>query len=91
MGIISKLKNLFTSDAPMTSGAVKAAEGRSDLAEAAESLNELRGEKVSASDAGQPGADKMQNIADAGRDAGMFNLRGGTDIVGESDSYRSSK
>ena len=34
----------------------------------------------------------MQNIANAGRDAGMFNMLDGTDIVGKSaDGYRNSK
>ena len=91
MGIIGKLKSLFSANAPMTSGATKAAVGQSDLTDIVDSLDELRGENVTAADSGQPSADKMQNIAEAGRDAGMFNIRGGTDIVGQSDSYRSSK
>jgi hypothetical protein len=91
MGIIDKLKNLRPAKDPMTSGAAKAAAGRSDLADAAGKLDKLRGGNVKASDPGAPRTDKMQNIANAGRDAGMFNLGDGTDIVGNSDSYRSSK
>ena len=90
MGIIDTLKNLFAKE-PTTSGAVKAAAGESDLTAIVDDLDELRGENVSAGDPGAPGNDKMQNIAKAGRDAGMFNLGDGTDIVGNSDSYRSSK
>jgi|GEM_PF-6344225 len=90
MGIVTKIKSLFSADTPLTSGARKAAAGRSDLTNAAAKLDEMRGEHVSAGDPGAPKSDKMQNIAEAGRDAGMFNLGDGTAVVGNSDSYRSS-
>ena len=90
MGIVSKLKSLFSADTPLTSGARKAEAGRSDLTNAAAKLDEMRGDNVSAGDPGAPKNDKMQNIAEAGRDAGMFNLGDGTNVVGNSDSYRSS-
>ena len=49
MGIVSKLKHRY-SKAQMTSGAVKAAEGRADLASLADKLDEMRGDNVSRSD-----------------------------------------
>jgi len=50
MGIIKKLKDLV-SKAPTTSGATKAAEGRSDLADAAGKLDEMRGDNISTGEA----------------------------------------
>lgn len=62
------------------------------LADATEALDEIRGDNVSAASGGDNGPDAMQNIANAGRDAGMFNMLDGTDIVAKSaDGYRNSK
>ena len=62
------------------------------LSVAADALDEVRGDNVSPASGGDHGADPMQNIANAGRDAGMYNMLDGTDIVGKaSDGYRNSK
>jgi hypothetical protein len=62
------------------------------LADAADALDEVRGDNVSPASGGDHGPDPMQNIANAGRDAGMYNMLDGTDIVGKSaDGYRNSK
>ena len=76
----------------MTSGAAKAAEGRSDLAEAAAKLNEIRGGNVSVGGAAQPGpgGDKIANIVAAAKDVGITNMGAEAKVIGKSDSYRSS-
>jgi hypothetical protein len=62
------------------------------LADAAEALDELRGDNTSPSSGGDHRPDVMENIANAGRDAGYFNFGNGTNIVGDSAKhYRNSK
>ncbi len=93
MGIMRKLKSLRPQQAPMTSGAAKAAEGRSDLADAATKLNELRGDNVSVGGAAQavPSGDRIANIVAAAKDVGITNMGAEAKVIGKSDSYRSSK
>jgi hypothetical protein len=87
MGIIGKLKNLGQSNAPMTSGAAKAAEGRSDLAAAASKLNEMRGDNVSISGEAvptAPGADAIAKTVDAAKAIRIVNSRSEGRTLGDS-------
>lgn len=64
MGIMDTFKKLRGNDVPMTSGAAKASEGRSDLADAASKLEELRGDVTPAGGdpAHRPQDDKIANL-----------------------------
>ncbi|MFT7473667.1 MAG: hypothetical protein ACI81L_000582 [Verrucomicrobiales bacterium] len=85
MGIIDKLKNLLPAKAPMTSGATKAAAGRSDLAHAASKLDEIRGDNLSinAEAAGHPAEDKMAKLVEGAKTIRTVNARGEGKILGE--------
>ena len=64
MGIVNKIKSLFSADEPLMSGARKAAAGRSDLTDAATKLDEMRGDAVPAGNdpAHRPQDDKIAAI-----------------------------
>jgi len=90
MGIINKLKNR-KNKAPMTSGAQKAAEGRSDLADAAGKLNEMRGDNVTAGSAAPASDSAMDSLVKKAKDIRIVDRSNEDGAITSSDSYRSSK
>ena len=74
----------------MTSGAKKAAEGRSDLTDAASKLKEMRGDNITTGDA--TGADSsMENMVKKAKDVRYVNFGNEDDAITKSNSYRGSK
>lgn len=72
MGIKAALQKLFPSKptAPLTSGAAKAAEGRSDLADLANKLDDIRGDNVTpAGGRVRPPSDNIADVAVAAKQA----------------------
>lgn len=69
----------------MTSGAAKAAAGRSDLSAAAAKLDKIRGENVvvNTEAAGHPGEDKMAKLVEGAKTIRTVNARGEGKILGE--------
>ena len=85
MGFKSKLSGLRRGKEPMTSGAKKAAEGRSDLSDLAGKLDEMRGDNVSIGGeaASTPGEDKMAKIVEGAKTIRTVNARGEGKLLGE--------
>lgn len=85
MGIMDTLKKLRGNETPMTSGAAKAAAGRSDLAEAASKLEEMRGDNVTIGrDAASSAAeDNMAKLVEGAKTIRTVNARGEGKLLGE--------